>query len=263
MAVIRDVSSPVGEVDWNTLLEFSRQIGYRVFPCGGSGLKYCGGVLEKRATRCLPLWGKWIEIPFQKNGRLISSVSSPVGEVDWNIDWRKLVRIFPRVFPCGGSGLKCRQHPLRIEVHCVFPCGGSGLKYNSRRDHSPHRKVSSPVGEVDWNLSLPYGRTAPCSCLPLWGKWIEIRELWWSSPLQSRVFPCGGSGLKYHNHTLVPGHSKCLPLWGKWIEISGRRLWEQEGFVSSPVGEVDWNFRFLFAETTVYGVFPCGGSGLK
>ncbi len=54
-------------------------------------------------------------------------------------------------------------------------------------------------------------------CLPLWGKWIEILiHLNNKLPLK-RVFPCGGSGLKWQRQRADNGTVK----------------------VSSPVGEVD------------------------
>ena len=34
-------------------------------------------------------------------------------------------------------------------------------------------------------------------CLPLWGKWIEIWNPIVTATRHARVFPCGGSGLKY------------------------------------------------------------------
>ena len=152
MAVIRDVSSPVGEVDWNTLLEFSRQIGYRVFPCGGSGLKYCGGVLEKRATRCLPLWGKWIEMP-----------PAPITN-------RSALCL-----PLWGKWIEIQQSERPFSApESVFPCGGSGLKSELAVWSDRALFVSSPVGEVDWNTGIMMEFSATIPCLPLWGKWIEI-----------------------------------------------------------------------------------------
>ena len=53
-------------------------------------------------------------------------------------------------------------------------------------------------------------------CLPLWGKWIEIRK-----------------------PAMVYVNSLCLPLWGKWIEMNNVEVKCRRKGVSSPVGEVD------------------------
>ncbi len=98
-------------------------------------------------------------------------------------------------------------------------------------------------------------------CLPLWGKWIEMPADRRNVRYLQRVFPCGGSGLKYHQRRrkgkgrgVFPcggsglkfqavgfgsRRGSCLPLWGKWIEISVSCLRKQLSTVSSPVGEVD------------------------
>ena len=101
-----EVSSPVGEVDWNFRPSALGAGGVRVFPCGGSGLKFPFPVCGNNCLRCLPRWGKWIEIKKTVDKWCPSVVSSPVGEVDWNAMRQNIEYIGTRVFPCGGSGLK-------------------------------------------------------------------------------------------------------------------------------------------------------------
>ena len=54
-------------------------------------------------------------------------------------------------------------------------------------------------------------------CLPLWGKWIEMTWVHSACLRRLRVFPCGGSGLKYASFAAGTAGDG----------------------VSSPVGEVD------------------------
>ena len=213
------VSSPVGEVDWNTAVCITVSGAVCVFPCGGSGLKFISHM----------------HLDFMVN------VSSPVGEVDWNEDEDMRSLFHMSVFPCGGSGLKflCIAFSSR-PVSCLplwgkwieilsslqaldetavsSPVGEVDWNENKKTNEKVVGIVSSPVGEVDWNtvcrlFGFPFFVSSPVgevdwnvkmrilgkkwiACLPLWGKWIEI-----GNPISN---DCSGM---------------CLPLWGKWIEI--------------------------------------------
>ena len=77
------------------------------------------------------------------------------------------------------------------------------------------------------------------TCLPLWGKWIEIWNPIVTATRHARVFPCGGSGLKSGQDWFLNQVSSVFPCGGSGLkyfldgfEFSVRR-------VSSPVGEVD------------------------
>ena len=167
------VSSPVGEVDWNIRRQISIQKRGCVFPCGGSGLKFPGIIMYRNGLTCLPLWGKWIEIALR--GRLWNweIVSSPVGEVDWNVNAR--ANVLPSI--------------------CVFPCGGSGLKYDFK-GISMREDVCLPLWGKWIEMGLCHILVAwHSSVFPCGGSGLKFcRHVSWL--LHWRVFPCGGSGLK-------------------------------------------------------------------
>ena len=212
-------------------------------------------------------------------------VSSPVGEVDWNIGHKHLKPLRFLCLPLWGKWIEINVRYLNIRGWRCLPLWGKWIEiyigiHTFRRDGCLplwgkwiemsltnwkrwYWIVSSPVGEVDWNNTKLQATLQAELCLPLWGKWIEINMTEWKNYWTCCVFPCGGSGLKYHS---IPNHltgNSVFPCGGSGLKYFFVIFSVRLHYVSSPVGEVDWNSNNSFSSCSKSCVFPCGGSGLK
>ena len=125
---------------------------------------------------------------------------------------------------------------------CLPPCGGSGLKYekntsNLKYNLSPSvwrewieiriscnsrcTSQSSPSVWREWieMQCLSESRQDACRSPSVWREWIEIRKQKAIRIVQSRLPPCGGSGLKFLTDQVGIKFPESPSVWREWIEM--------------------------------------------